>query len=78
MKSKAWRINKDVDEDLIQEIRNAEDYKQEDSDYTEETHQGVDSMDFYSDDELERELEEDAISIEEEAFTRGYLHALEY
>jgi hypothetical protein len=33
--------------------------------------------DFYNEEEIERELDEGMISPEEEAFTRGFLNALE-
>ena len=35
------------------------------------------SNDFYSEEEIDRELEDGMISPEEEAFTRGYLGALD-
>jgi hypothetical protein len=78
-----WNIEEESDEDTIQQLH-IEDAHQEDGslrsiadDEQDEEAQDSDVIDFYNEDELERALDEDAISVEEAAFSAGYLHALD-
>jgi hypothetical protein len=83
VKLKVWRIDVDMEGNMIEHMRVDDGQTEDDvsseeiSADLEEKHQEREFIDFYTDEELERQLDEDAISVGEEAFSRGYLTAFE-